>query len=89
MVNSKSPIDSIKLSSRQKIQHHFFISILFISILIFLFENFYFLLVKIKASGIINGKLLFPSILFHRYDKLVIDANTYEDFINYEKVTFY
>lgn len=84
MVNSKSPIDLIKLSSRQKIQHHFFISIL-----IFLFENFYFLLVKIKASGIINGKLLFPSILFHRYDKLVIDANTYEDFINYEKVTFY
>ncbi|VDK19466.1 unnamed protein product, partial [Anisakis simplex] len=41
--------------------------------------------VEVKASGIINGKLQFPSLRFYRDDKPVKDIDKYEDFLDFEK----
>uniref|UniRef100_A0A915C1I3 DNA ligase IV n=1 Tax=Parascaris univalens TaxID=6257 RepID=A0A915C1I3_PARUN len=40
--------------------------------------------VEVRAAGIINGRLQFPSLRFYRDDKFVKDTDKYEDFLDYE-----
>lgn len=41
--------------------------------------------VEVRAAGIINGRLHFPTIRFYRDDKNVKDIDKYEDFLDFEK----
>uniref|UniRef100_A0A0M3IRW3 BRCT domain-containing protein n=1 Tax=Ascaris lumbricoides TaxID=6252 RepID=A0A0M3IRW3_ASCLU len=41
--------------------------------------------IQVRAAGIINGRLQFPSLRFYRDDKFVKDTDKYEDFLDYEK----
>uniref|UniRef100_A0A183TZH0 DNA ligase (ATP) n=1 Tax=Toxocara canis TaxID=6265 RepID=A0A183TZH0_TOXCA len=41
--------------------------------------------VEVRAAGIINGRLQFPSLRFYREDKFVKDCDKYEDFLDFEK----
>lgn len=43
--------------------------------------------IKIRAKGLMNGRLYAPTLRFYRDDKFVKDIDKYEDFLDFDKVS--